>query len=140
MCTEVGQRSRRVSDPAGAVATGEVCSLEPNELAHAIVDAAADKKASDIVLLDLRKVAFIADFFVLCNGQSARQIKAIAGGIMESIKNMGVRRLAVEGASESGWVLVDAGAVIVHVFSPDLRAYYALEELWRDAPVVVHIQ
>ena len=104
------------------------------------MDAAADKKASDIVLLDLRKLALIADYFVLCNGQSARQIKSIAGGIIESIKNTGMRRLAVEGAPESGWVLVDAGAVIVHVFSPEVRAFYALEELWRDAPVVVHIQ
>jgi ribosome-associated protein len=109
-------------------------------LAHVIVDAAADRKASDTVLLDLRKVALIADYFVLCNGQSARQIKAIADGIIESVKALGVRPLAVEGGPESGWVLVDVGAVVVHIFSPELRAYYALEELWSDAPVVVHIQ
>jgi ribosome-associated protein len=109
-------------------------------LAHAIVDAAADKKASDIVLLDLRKVALIADYFVLCNGQSVRQIKAITDDIVESVKELGMRPLAVEGGPESGWVLVDVGAVVVHVFSPELRAYYALEDLWRDAPVVVHIQ
>jgi ribosome-associated protein len=104
------------------------------------VDAAADKKASDIVLLDLRKVALIADYFVVCNGQGMRQIRAIADGVLESVKELGVRPLAVEGGSDSGWVLVDVGSVIVHIFTPELRTYYALEELWRDAPVVVHVQ
>jgi ribosome-associated protein len=104
------------------------------------VDAAADKKASDIVLLDLHKVALIADYFVVCSGQSVRQLKAIADAVVQTIKDGGMRPLAIEGNADSGWVLVDAGAVIVHIFSPDLRAYYALEELWREAPVVVHIQ
>jgi ribosome-associated protein len=104
------------------------------------VDAAADKKASDIVLLDLHKVALIADYFVVCSGQSARQLKSIADAVVQSAKDGGVRPLAVEGNADSGWILVDTGAVIVHIFSPELRAYYALEDLWRDAPVVVHIQ
>ncbi len=115
-------------------------SLEPNELAHAIVNAAADKKASDVLLLDLRPVALIADYFVLCDGQSTRQLRAIADAIVESLKEMGERPLRVEGTPESGWVLVDFGAVIAHIFSPELRAYYALEELWGDAPVVVRMQ
>jgi len=118
----------------------EVSLLEPNELAHAIVDAAADKKASDILLLDLRPVAFIADYFVLCDGQSVRQLRAITEAVIESLKERGERPLRVEGTPESGWVLVDFGAVVLHIFSPELRAYYALEELWRDAPVVVRIQ
>jgi ribosome-associated protein len=104
------------------------------------VDAAADKKASDIVLLDLQKVALIADYFVVCSGQSSRQVKAIADGVIETVKELGVRPRAIEGSSDSGWVLVDVGAVIIHIFSPEMRAYYTLEDLWRDAPVVVHIQ
>jgi ribosome-associated protein len=115
-------------------------SLEPNELAHAIVNAAADKKASDILMLDLRPVALIADYFVLCNGQSARQVRAIAGGILESLRELGERPFQVEGTPGSGWLLLDFGAVIAHIFSPELRAYYALESLWRNAPVVVRMQ
>jgi ribosome-associated protein len=109
-------------------------------LAHTIVDAAADKKASDVLLLDVRQVTLIADYFVLCNGQSTRQLRAIADGITESLKERGERFLRVEGTPESGWVLMDFGAVIAHIFSPELRTYYALEKLWQDAPVVVRMQ
>jgi ribosome-associated protein len=115
-------------------------SLEPNELAHTIVNAAADKKASNIVLLDLRSVALIADYFVVCDGQSNRQLRAIAEAIVEASKEQGERPLQTEGTPESGWMLVDFGAVVVHIFSPELRNYYALEELWKDASVVVRIQ
>lgn len=119
---------------------GGLISLEPNELAHVIIDAAADKKADDIVLLDLRNVALIADYFVICSGQSGRQVRAIVDGILKEVKDKGQLALSVEGDPECGWVLVDFSAVVVHVFSPDLRQYYRLEELWRDAPVVVRMQ
>jgi ribosome-associated protein len=105
-----------------------------------VVDAAADKKADDIVLLDLRNLALIADYFVLCNGQSSRQLKAIADGIVKTAKDQGEQALSVEGGLNSGWVLIDFGAVVVHVFSPELRHYYKLEELWQEAPVVVRMQ
>jgi ribosome-associated protein len=115
-------------------------SLEPNEVAHAIVNAAADKKASDIVMLDLRPVALIADYFVLCDGQSSRQLRAIADGIVQSLKELGERPMRIEGTPDSGWLLVDYGAVVAHVFSPELRAYYDLESLWQEAPMVVRMQ
>jgi ribosome-associated protein len=115
-------------------------ALEPNELAHAIVNAAADKKATDIVMLDLRKVALIADYFVLCDGQSSRQLRAISNAIAESLKELGERPLRIEGTPESGWMLLDFGAVVAHVFSPELRAYYDLESLWKEAPMVVRMQ
>ena len=114
--------------------------LEPNELARSVVNAAEDKKASDIVMLDLRPVALIADYFVLCDGQSTRQLRAIADGIVESLKEEGERPLRVEGTPESGWILIDFGAVIAHIFSPELRRYYDLESLWKEAPMVVRIQ
>ena len=104
------------------------------------MDLVADKKAEDIVLLDLRNVALIADYFVICNGQSGRQLKAIADAVSKGIKDLGQLALSVEGASDSGWVLVDFGAVVVHIFSPELRQYYKLEELWHEAPVVVRVQ
>jgi ribosome-associated protein len=91
-------------------------------------------------LLDLRPVALIADYFVLCDGQSNRQLRAIAEAIVEASKERGERPLQIEGTPKSGWMLVDFGAVVVHIFSPELRNYYALEELWKDAPVVVRMQ
>ena len=104
------------------------------------MNAAADKKASDIVMLDLRPVALIADYFVLCDGQSARQLRAISDAIVEELKEFGERPLRVEGTPESGWLLLDYGAVIAHIFSPALRAYYDLERLWKEAPMVVRMQ
>ena len=104
------------------------------------MDAAADKKASDILMLDLRRMTLIADYFVVCNAQSSRQIRAIAAGISESLKDLGERPLRMEGTPESGWLLMDFGSVIAHIFSPELRTYYALEKLWQDAPVVVRMQ
>lgn len=85
-------------------------------------------------------MALIADYFVLCDGQSARQLRAIADAIVESLKELGERPLRIEGTPESGWMLLDFGAVIAHIFSPELRAYYALESLWKDAPMVVRMQ
>ena len=108
-------------------------------MAHAIVNAADDKKASDIVLLDLRPVALIADYFVLCDGQSTRQVGAIADAIVESLKELGERPLRIEGKPDSGWMLLDYGVVIAHIFSPELRAYYDLESLWKEAPMVVRM-
>lgn len=114
--------------------------LEANEVAHAIVNAAVDKKASDIVMLDLRPVALIADYFILCDGQSTRQLRAISDGILEELRELGERPLHVEGTPDSGWMLLDFGTVIAHVFSPELRSYYSLESLWKEAPMVVRIQ
>jgi len=114
--------------------------LESIELARKIVNAIADKKGSDIILLDLRSISLLADYFVICSGQSERQVKAIVSEITEKIKEEGVRPLHVEGDSSSGWVLVDYGGVIVHVFAPAVRGYYQLEKLWSDATVVVRMQ
>lgn len=126
--------------PTNSLARTKGLLLEPNELAHAIVGAAADKKATDIVLLDLRQIALIADYFVICSGQSVRQLRAIVKDVIKAIKDLGQYPRFVEGTPESGWVLIDFGTVVVHVFSPELRSYYALEQLWREAPVVVRMQ
>ena len=113
--------------------------LESNELAHAIVEAIANKKAANILMLDMQKVTLLADYFILCDGASTRQINAIGDGLLEELKKAGPQAAVVEGTPESGWVLVDFGSVIVHIFSPEKRAYYQLEELWKEAPIVVRM-
>jgi ribosome-associated protein len=114
-------------------------TLESNELAHAAVEVVAGKKAANIVMLDMRKVTLLADYFILCDGASVRQINAISDELIEELKKSGTKQAMVEGTPESGWMLIDFGSVIVHIFSPQQRAYYQLEELWKDAPIVVRM-
>ncbi len=114
-------------------------SLEANELAHAAVEIIADKKAANILMLDMRDVTLLADYFILCSGTSNRQIQAISEGLLDGLKKAGSKQATVEGSAESGWVLVDFGDIIVHIFSPEQRAYYQLEELWSEAPIVVRM-
>jgi len=93
-----------------------------------------------VILLDIRTISLLADYFVICSGDSERQIRAIAEEIREKVKEAGIRLLHIEGDSPSGWVLMDYGDVIVHIFAPTVRSYYQLEKLWSDAPMVVRIQ
>jgi ribosome-associated protein len=115
-------------------------SLEPTELAKKIVDIAADKKAEDVVLLDIRRLTTIADYFVICSGTSERQVAAITQAVLEELDKENVTPLHSEGVGESGWVLLDYGSVIVHIFVPEVRDYYRLERLWSQALTVVRIQ
>ena len=85
-------------------------------------------------------VSLLADYFVLCNAESTPQFRAILEEVETQVKAAGGRRLHVEGEASSGWVLLDYGAVVVHIFDPELRAYYKLEELWKEARLVVRIQ
>ena len=104
----------------------------PRELAPAIA-AAEDKKAVDIVLLDLRKAAAFADFFLICSGANARQIRAIADAVVEALAAAGSRPAHVEGYERSEWVLLDYFDFIVHIFAPGTRQFYSLERLWGNA-------
>jgi ribosome-associated protein len=112
----------------------------PLDLARRIVELAEDKKAADIVLLDLGELTTLADAFVICSGGSERQIAAIADGIAEKLRDEGVKPIGREGTAESHWVLLDYGSVIVHVFTPPERDYYGLEKHWSGARVVVRVQ
>ncbi len=110
-------------------------------LARRIVDLASDKQASDILLLDIRGVSLIADYFVICTASSERQTSAIlkdlSGRLLEEFRR---KPISQEGAADSGWVLLDYGDVIVHVFSPAQRTYYKLEQLWGAATPVLRLQ
>ncbi len=114
--------------------------LEPIELAHVIVDAISERLGSNIVVLDMAEVSLLADYFVLCDAESTPQFRAILDEVEDQTRAAGARRLHVEGAADSGWVLVDFGSVVVHIFDPELRAYYNLEDLWKQARLVVQIQ
>lgn len=122
------------------IAAGGGAHLRGLQLARRIVDLLADKKAEDIVLLDIRQHTTFADFFVICSGTSERQLRALEDELRESLRADDVRPLHVEGGPPSGWVLVDFGDVIVHLFSPAERDYYRLERLWADAQPVLRIQ
>ena len=110
-------------------------TMSPERLATTIAALAADKKAIDIVALDLRGVAGYTDFFVLASGTSDRQTKAIHDGIHLGLKNEhGMLPRRVEGLTESRWILMDYLDVVVHVFTPETRDFYRLESLWGDVP------
>ena len=101
-------------------------------LAHC-VKAVMGKKAIDLVLLDVRGLTSIADFFIICSGSSNRQVMAIAEFIQVDLKKHGIKPLGIEGIKEGHWVLLDYGHVIIHVFYEPLRSFYDLEGLWTDA-------
>jgi ribosome-associated protein len=116
-------------------------SEEALALARRTVDLASDKMASDILLLDIRGVSLIADYFVICTAGSERQTAAILKDLHEKLLEEFRRKpLNKEAAAESGWVLLDYGDVIVHIFSPAQRGFYNLEQLWSAATPIVRLQ
>jgi ribosome-associated protein len=108
--------------------------LSPEETVAAAAELAADRKALDIVQLDLRGMIGYADYFVICSGRTDRQTRAIHDAIHEGMKARGMLPRRVEGLSEARWILMDYLDVVVHVFTPDTREYYRLEQLWGEAP------
>ena len=123
-------RTGKRTPGAGTAATpaGRV----PPELAQA-ARAAHEKKATDVVVLDLRKVPAFTDFFFICTGQNARQVKAIADAIEMALAKEGQKPAHVEGYDRANWILLDYFTFIVHVFTPDARAFYDIERLWGSA-------
>jgi ribosome-associated protein len=97
------------------------------------VRAALDKKATNVVVLDLRHTPAFTDFFVLCSGQNPRQVKAIADSVEDTLREAGVRPAHTEGYDRAEWILMDFFTFIVHVFAPHTRDFYGLERLWGDA-------
>lgn len=110
------------------------------ELAKTAVSIASDKKAFDVLLLDIRDVSVIADYFVICSGNNNRQLQAIADAIDEELGKQGATLLHREGTADAGWVLLDFGDIVIHIFGPQEREYYRLERLWSEAKTVVYLQ
>ena len=138
------RRSARVTRSAKApsAAPGSASPEERSslELARRIVELAEDKKAADIVLLDLTGLTTLADYFVIASGGSERQLDAIADGVISGLRDEKVRPFGREGTPASHWVLVDYGAVILHVFTPPERDFYQLERHWAEAKTVLRLQ
>ena len=98
--------------------------------------AALDKRAVDLVVLDLQGMSSLADFFLVCTGRSTAQMDTIAEAIAIALRAEGIRVRHREGTAESGWLLLDYGDVVAHIFGEEARAFYGLERLWGDAPVL----
>jgi ribosome-associated protein len=108
--------------------------LEASELVDRIAAVASDKKAIDIRVLDVREIIGYTDFFVICSGNTDRQARAIYEGIYDELKREGVMPRRVEGERQASWILMDYLDCVVHIFTPDARSYYRLEQLWGEAP------
>ena len=110
-------------------------SPESTEAARRVVDLLTDRQAEDVVLLDIHQVASFTDYFVVATAQNERHLRALVDAVNTDLARAGLKALHVEGAPDSGWVLVDFGGVIAHLMLPTERAYYDLEGLWRRAGV-----
>ena len=114
--------------------------LEGIELAHKAIAAAEEKQAQDILLLDVRGVSSFTDYFVVMNGETGRQLRAIYEEIISSLKKEDIQPHYHQCDTDSGWLIIDYSDVIIHIFAPKEREYYQLDELWSEAKTVLHIQ
>jgi len=139
----------KISEVCLAVQNGESCVSETEnqasseqaktsslEKAFLVARTAQEHRGQDIVILDMRDLMTLFDFFVIASGTSRRQLHAMSEHIDEALSRYGARRLGIEGFGESRWILLDYGDVVVHLFDPETRAFYALEDLWAHAPRV----
>ena len=116
--------------------------MESLELAHRITEIIVDKQGEDILILDLHDIATFTDYFVICSGTSRRQLDALQNALREELKKTDVHimPLSIEGEPDSGWILMDYSNVIVHLFDPEIRNFYGLEELWKNGRIIARIQ
>jgi ribosome-associated protein len=126
--------------PRARKSTPKSAPTKALDSAHVALDAVEGKKATQIVLLDVHEISVFTDYFLICNGESERQLKAIAEGVEEALGKAGTKQIGREGRAESGWMLLDYGDLTIHVFAPEQRDYYRLEELWQEGKTVVKIQ
>ncbi len=111
-------------------------SVKPKELLHLAMEAATEKKGMNVVALDLTGISLVADYFVICHGNSDTQVQAIAAEVRKRAHEAGANIRGIEGMDSARWVLIDLGDVIVHIFHRDEREYYNIERVWSDAKVV----
>jgi ribosome-associated protein len=121
-------------DPSDPVAA------ENRVLALKIAEIISDTPAVNTLVIDIQRLSSFADFFIICSGENPRQLRAIALAVQERLDEQGVRPKRSEGSPESGWILIDYGDIIIHVFDVEQREYYRLETLWAEAPTLLAIQ
>lgn len=109
-------------------------------MAHAVIDVLEDKKAEKLVLLDIQNITSFTDYFIICNGTSDRMLQALADGIREFVKSEYGMIVSIEGEARDGWLVVDLGDIVIHLFSPDQRDYYKLEQLWERGKRLLSLQ
>lgn len=114
--------------------------MEALEVARTIVKALEEKKAEDILLMDLKGIAPFTDYFVICTGTSERMLRALVHAALDEVREEHGMKTRVEGETLDGWLLADFGDVVLHVFSVAQREYYALDELWYEGKVLLHLQ
>ena len=120
--------------------SGANVTLQIRELAHKTAELASSKQASDIVLLDVTDIASFADYFLILTADSTRQMNAIREDIVKSLAEVSIRLDHQEGTADSGWILLDYGDVIIHIFAPEERQTYRLESLWSQGIPVIRFQ
>jgi ribosome-associated protein len=130
---EAVTKTSAAKEQGAAIATTDNCAEELDERICTALRAASDKKALELVVLDLREIASFTDYFLITSGNNVRQVQAIADEVVEQLKKQGTRAARVEGYNTAEWVLVDYGDFILHVFEDKARRFYDLERLWRDA-------
>ena len=109
-------------------------------MAHTVIDALEEKKGEKILLMDLQKISDFTDYFVICTGTSDRMLNALADGVVEKVRETHKVKGRIEGRPAAGWIIVDFGSLIVHVFAPETRDFYKLEELWKEGKVLLRLQ
>jgi ribosome-associated protein len=109
-------------------------------LAHTIVDALTEKKGENIILLDVHNITSFTDYFVICSATSSRMLKALANGVSEKTREEFKKKSRIQGSEDAGWMVLDYGDIVVHLFDDELRRYYNLEELWKEGKIVLRVQ
>ena len=120
--------------PSSDKLSGGTETLDSKEIAILCARIADAKKAEDILIFDVRRLTFITDFFVICNGSNKRQLQSIASEIESKLHNHGIHGIGIEGYTNGRWILMDYGGVVLHLFDREMRHFYDLELLWGDAP------
>ena len=138
---------REVSDIEATTSNGKRAAVaspatlaDSRDLAVRIADIIAETPAADTLVLDIHELSAFADYFVICSGENERQLRAVAEEITQRLAEAGIRPQRTEGTPASGWVVLDYGDAIVHIFDTDQRSYYRLESLWAEAPTLLAIQ
>lgn len=114
--------------------------LSQRDIAHLVVDTLVDHLAEDTVLLDISKQSILADYFVITNGANERQVRALAEHVIEELDKVGVKPVRAEGMRDGRWVAIDFNGVLVHIFTPNERRFYNLDELWSSGTTVARLQ